>query len=160
MRKAMTLLALAGVVSQVAVMPALAADPFNFSGGPLGWGKQSSAAVMAYVRVPLGVPKTSSAMPRAGFKITGPRTYGLGQSMSHLANPTLVDFGVTGRSFNAPWTATLNLGNTVTWASNPAALPKETPKLRMFGEDSGISWIVVGALTVAAGVGIFAAIDK
>jgi hypothetical protein len=160
MRKAIIVMALAGVASQLAVPAFATPDPLNFAAGPQGWRRQGDAAVMAYIRIPVGTTKKNAAsMPRAGFKLVAPRPYGRDEIASHINNPTMVDFGVTGRGFNSPWTATLNVGSTVTWASNPAALPKDSRQLNLF-DGSGASWVAVGALTVAAGLGIFAIIDQ
>lgn len=122
MRKMLCALVLVIVASQT-IMPAFAIDNINIMSTTSGWRKQGGGAVMAYVHIPTGDNRKSDAQPRAGVKLVMGRSYDRNEVAMHINNPTIVDFGFTGRSLTTPWAPTLNFGNTVAWTTNPDVLP-------------------------------------
>lgn len=122
MRKMLRALVLAVLASQT-IMPAFALDNINIMSTTSGWRKQGGGAVMAYVHIPTGDNRKSDAQPRAGVKLVMGRSYDRDEVETHINNPTIVDFGFTGRSFGMLWAPTLNFGNTVAWTTNPDVLP-------------------------------------
>ncbi len=154
MRKMLCALVLAVLVGQT-IMPAFAVDNLNLMSTTSGWRRQGDGAVMAYMRIPLGDNRKSDAQPRAGLKLVMGRSYDRNEIAMHVNNPTIVDIGFTGRSLNAPWAPTLNVGHTVAWTSNPNVLPP-SQRLR-FLDGMDWTWPVVGLAT--AGIGIFLATE-
>ena len=122
----------------------------------LGWRRVSEPAAVAYFKIPLQTGKGFKAQPRAGFMISAPKSYSADSAVLQQAGAGMVDFGFTGRHFDRPWTASLMVSNQVAWASNPEALPKNTPHLF----ESGASWVVVGLLSAGIIVGVYALSDR
>ncbi len=153
MKKSTFVVAAFALAAQV-VTPAFAGSyDFNPALGPQ---RTAAPAAMGYFRLPLHAGAKDSAQPRAGFMITSPQTYRVGQTFSRIGAPGMVDIGFTGRDLSTPWTATLNVSNTVAWAQNPDALPKNTHYLF----ESGLSWVVVGVISAGIIGGIYALSDK
>lgn len=147
MKKFAVFAAVAALAVQVAA-PASAAVFNDYT--MQGWQRTSGPAAMGYVRLPFN-GSASHQLPRAGLMLSGPGSISAGHVYVRSAVPGAVDFGFTGRSFTSPWTATLNLSNTIAWASNPAALPKNTPHLL----EGPTTWIIVGAVSAALIVGFY-----
>jgi hypothetical protein len=118
----------------------------------LGWQRKSSSAAVAYVSMPFHSGKNSRMQPRAGLMITAPQGYRVGSHLAYTAAPGIIDFGFTGRGFRSPWIATINVNNAVAWASDPKELPKNSKHLF----ESGISWVVVGAVSIGIIAGALA----
>ena len=149
MRKAAVFATAAAWAMQLAT-PAFAFDRNTMLGAP----RFQGPAAMGYVRVPFG-GSSSHSLPRAGLMISAPGAATLGRPLIRSAVPGAVDFGFTGKSFDHPWTATLNVSDRVAWAADPAALPKNTPHL--MGELGGAtSWIIVGVASAAIIIGAYA----
>jgi len=100
-----------------AAAPAGARDFFN-PHTMLGWRQQTGAAAVAYVRAPLG-PPIFKAPVRAGFALTGPRSYNAGEAPLYSTGPRLVDFSVSGRGVDARWIARLTVGDYLAWTNAP-----------------------------------------
>ena len=161
MRKVTTFIAAAAMCTQLAA-PAFAYDTFNRT-TILGGTRTSGAAAMGYFRMPLGSPPSArQAAPRFGLMVAGPQTYNAGEVPLALNAPRIVDLSFTGRDLKNPWRAaswrgSLAVGNTVAWVSDRKDLPaSEAPHLF----DSGVSWVAVGLVTVAAVAGAFALTDR
>jgi hypothetical protein len=154
MRKFITIVTAAAVISQIAT-PVLAADMFNPT-TMLGWRRTADATAMAYVRLPLRAVKVDSRQPRVGLMIGAPGPYSIGRPINRAASPSMVDFGFSGRDFRSNWAASLTVNDAVAWTSDPQSLPKNTRNLF----DGGITWVVVGVLSVGLMVGGYALADK
>jgi len=134
--------------------PAMARDFFNRT-TMLGWRQQQGAAVVAYFRAPLG-PPTLKAPVRAGFAVTGPRSFSAGEAPLYSQGPRIIDFSFSKRGVDARWISTLNVGNAVAWTSDPKSLPKNQVNLM----ESGMSWVAVGAIAAGLAAGTVAFIEK
>jgi hypothetical protein len=135
--------------------PALAGEIFNRT-TLLGWHQQTGPAVVAYFRAPIG-PRTFEAAPiRAGFAITGPRSFSVGNAPMHSQGPRLLDFSFAKRSGDLAWTRSLNVGGSVAWTSDPTSLKPGQLSLM----DGGLSWIAVGAIAAGLAIGTFALIEQ
>lgn len=154
MKKYAALVAATALVGQLAT-PAFAAGAFN-DATMLGWQQRSAPAAMAYFSVPFHAERSDRIQPRAGLMITAPQAYYPGAMSSRVSKPGMVDLAFTGNTFDSPWTATLNVQNQVAWASDPKALPKNTKQLF----ESGVSWVVVGALSAGIIIGVYALSDR
>ena len=154
MKKCVALVATAALVAQLAT-PAFAAGTFN-DATMLGWQQRSAPAALAYFSVPFHTARQGRLQPRAGLMITAPQAYYPGKMSALTSAPGMVDFAFTGKDFNSPWTGTLHVQNQVVWASDPKALPKNTKQLF----ESGVSWVVVGALSAGIIIGVYALSDR
>lgn len=114
MRKTIAALLAAATTMQF-VAPAMARDFFD-SNTMLGWRQQTGAAVVAYVRAPIG-PPTFKTQVRSGLAITGPRYYKAGESALHSTGPRLIDFSFTKGGINTRWIGRLTVGNAVAWTN-------------------------------------------
>ncbi len=165
MRKVTTFMAAAAMCTQLAA-PALAYDRFaqeTFNRTTtLGWTRTTGAAAMGYFRMPFGQTSTKQAAPRFGLMVTGPQTYSAGEVPLALNAPRIVDLSFTGRDLQNPlqtssWRGALTVGKSVAWVSDRKDLPdSEAPHLF----ESGVSWVAVGLVTVAAVAGAFALTDR
>ena len=105
MRKVMTFLAVAAVVTDLAV-PVYAAESLN-SGmfnatTPLGWRQTNRAAAMAYFHMPLS-GGNEAGTPRVGLMITGPSAYYPGQGVTHLDGARMVDLSFSHGAMGPSW---------------------------------------------------------
>lgn len=137
------------------VSPAYAAGAFNET-TMLGWRHVSAPAAVAYFKMPLQTDNALKAQPRAGLMISSPKSYTASNAVMYQSGSGAVDIGFTGRSFDSPWTASLMVNNHVAWASNPDALPKNTPHLF----ESGTSWVMVGLLSAGIIAGVYVLADR
>lgn len=153
MRK-LTVAALAAVLTTQFAAPALAADVFNRT-TMLGWRHHTGPAVVAYLRAPIG-PSGYKAKARTGIALTGPRAYGAGAGPLFSAGPTMLDVALVPRGVGGRWSAQVNIGNAVAWTNDEKSIEPGRRNLM----ESGISWVVVGAATVALAAGTFAFIEN
>ncbi len=138
------------------VVPAQAEMLFNKT-TMLGWQKKASGSAMAYVSVPTHSTRAGDAQPRVGLMITGPSVSAVGRQAQRLHGPRVLDFGLTGRGINRPWTASLNVGRATAWANNPDALPRGTKTHLM---DSGLSWVAVGLISAGIVAGVLIMVEE
>jgi hypothetical protein len=162
MRKVMTFLAIAAVVTDLAA-PVYAAD---MAGGgmfnattPLGWRQTNRAAAMAYFHMPLA-GGSQAGVPHVGLMVAGPSAYYPGETVLHLDGPRMVDLsfghGALGQSWRADkWSTTLSVSNAVAW-SNDSAVPADGPHLSA----STLTWVAVGALSAGLIIGGFALTNR
>jgi hypothetical protein len=153
MRKLIAVAMVAAATIQSAA-PAMARDFFNRT-TMLGWRQQQGAAVVAYFRAPLG-PPTFKAPVRAGFAITGPRSFSAGDAPLYSQGPRIVDFSFSKRGVDAKWISALNVGNAVAWTNDPKSLPKNQINLM----SGGISRPAVGTIAAGLAAGTISFIEK
>jgi hypothetical protein len=162
MRKVMTFLAVAAVVTDLAV-PVYAAD--SLSGGmfnattPLGWRQTNRAAAMAYFHMPLAGGK-EAGVPRVGLMIAGPSAHSPGEAATHFDGARMVDLsfshGAMGPSWSSDrWSTTFAVNDTVAWSNN-SAIPADARYLSM----SAVTWVAVGAISVGLIAGGFALTNR
>ena len=134
--------------------PAMARDFFNRT-TMLGWRQQQGAAVVAYLRAPLG-PPTFKAPVRAGFAVTGPRSFSAGDAPLYSQGPRIIDFSFSKRGVDAKWISTLNIGGAVAWTSDPKSLPKNQATLM----GGGASRPAVSTIAAGLAAGTISFVEK
>lgn len=122
-----------------------------------GWGRNTGVAGMAYFTLPFHATQQETAEPRFGIAMTAPQMQRRAGLSLRTDAPKLMDFALHGASLDAPWRSSLSVGNAIAWTSDPAQMT-EAERRRFIG-DSGVSWVIVGAATVALFVGVYAIID-
>jgi hypothetical protein len=115
---------LAAAMTMQFAAPVMARDFFD-SNTMLGWRQQTGAAVVAYVRAPIG-PPTFKTQVRSGLAITGPRYYKAGESALHSTGPHLVDLSFTKGGINTRWVAQFSVGNKLAWTNERPAVDANT----------------------------------
>lgn len=154
MKKLAALVAVAAMAGQL-VSPAYAGGVYNNT-TMQGWQRTAEPAAMAYFRLPFQTSRNERAKPSIGLMITGPHAYSVNSGLVRSASPGVIDLAITGQTLRSPWTAALRVNDRLAWASNPEALPKDTPHLF----ESGTSWAVVGLVTVGVIAGIYVLADR
>lgn len=119
MRKTLAALIAAATTMQF-IAPAMARDFFD-SNTMLGWRQKTGAAVVAYVRAPIG-PPTFKTHVRSGLAITGPRSYKAGDAALHSTGPRLIDFSFTKGGINTRWVGQLTVGTAMAWTNERPAV--------------------------------------
>lgn len=119
MRKTIAAFFAAATTAQIAA-PVMAGDFFD-GNTMLGWRQQTGAAVVAYVRAPIG-PPTVKTQVRSGLAVTGPRYYKAGEAALHSTGPRLVDFSFTKGGISTRWVGQFTVGNKLAWTNERAAV--------------------------------------
>ena len=123
--------------------PVMARDFFD-SNTMLGWRQQTGAAVVAYVRAPIG-PPTFKTQVRSGLAITGPRYYKAGESALHSTGPRLLDFSLTKGGINTRWVGQFSVGNKLAWTNErPAGDPNTVNVATVLMSPVAVSGIAAG----------------
>jgi hypothetical protein len=112
-----------------------------------GWQRQTGAALVAYGNLPFHAGPRERKRPHLGIAMTAPVDSAGARLVLHTQAPRFVDFRLTGAGKADGFTASLSAGSAPVWSSDPAARQLL---------DGGGTWVAVGLVTVAAGVGIFA----
>jgi len=152
MQKVLTAAVAAAVTVQLAA-PAVAHEMFNRN-TMLGWRQQTGPAVIAYVRTPIG-PAVFKTRAHTGLAVTGPRAYRPGSAPLYSAGPQLLDFTFTTHGADARWVAQLNVGKAVAWTNDSRSVGKDQVNLM----ESGMSWVIVGAVAAGLAAGTLAVIE-
>ncbi|MCB2108720.1 MAG: hypothetical protein KDE14_13515 [Rhodobacteraceae bacterium] len=137
------LAALAGIGS------AQAGGAYNAS-TMLGWQRETGAAAVAYGYVPFHAAPREAKRAHLGFAMTAPVNGRGDRVVSRLQAPRFVDLKFSGAQSRDRWSATLNTGAATVWSDDPTVHHLL---------EGGMSWAAIGALTVAAGFGIFAILE-
>lgn len=130
--------------------PVMARDFFD-SNTMLGWRQQTGAAVVAYVRAPIG-PPTFKTQVRSGLAITGPRYYKAGESALHSTGPRLVDFSFTKGGINTRWVGQFTVGSKLAWTNERRAIHAYAPNVATgLAPQAAVGSIAAGLATGTVG---------
>jgi hypothetical protein len=121
----------------------------------LGWRQQTGAAVVAYVRAPIG-PPTFKTQVRSGLAITGPRYYKAGESALHSTGPRLVDFSITKGGINTRWVGQFTVGSKLAWTNERPAIQAHAPNVAT----ALMSQVAVGSVAADLATGTVGFVER